>query len=80
MGPGVNAGNSTEGGTNPVDNEELHRGVATTSKLEAGGEDGVEVASGGREGGAHHGCGHEAVNGGGVLRLLHGDEPEQIGH
>ena len=80
VGPGVNAGDGAEGGSNPVDDEELHRGVAATPELEAGGEDGVEVAPGGGEGGAHHGRGHEAVDGGGVLGLLHGDEPKQVGH
>ena len=78
MGPGVDAGDGSQRGSNPVNNEELHRGVASAPELEAGGEDGVEVAPGGGEGGAHHGGGHKAVDGGGVLRLLHGDEPEQM--
>ena len=73
--PGVNARNSTEGGTDPVDDEELHGGVAAAAELESGGEDGVEVAAAGAEGRAHHAGGHEAVDSHGVLRLLHGDQP-----
>ena len=73
--PGVNARNSTEGGTEPVDDEELHGGVAAAAELEAGGEDGVEVAAAGAEGSADHAGGHEAVDSHGVLRLLHGDQP-----
>ena len=73
--PGVNARNSTEGGTEPVDDEELHGGVAAAAELEAGGEDGVEVAAAGAEGRADHAGRHEAVNSHGVLRLLHGDQP-----
>ena len=73
--PGVNARNSTEGGTDPVDDEELHGGVAAAAELEAGGEDGVEVAAAGAEGCTDHAGGHEAVDSHGVLRLLHGDQP-----
>ena len=40
--PGVNAGNGPERGPDPVDDEELHGGVAATAELEARGEDGVE--------------------------------------
>ena len=73
--PGVNAGNGPERGPDPVDDEELHGGVAAAAELEAGGEDGVEVAAAGAEGRADHAGGHEAVDSHGVLRLLHGDQP-----
>ena len=44
-------------------------------ELQSCSEDGVEVTPGGGEGGADHAGGHEAVDGHGVLRLLHADEP-----
>ena len=75
MRPGVNAGNGPERGPDPVDDEELHGSVAAAAELEARGEDGVEVSAAGGEGGTDHAGGHEAVDGHGVLRLLHGDEP-----
>ena len=46
MRPGVNACYGPEGGSDPVDDEELHRCVASTSELEPGGEDWVEVTWG----------------------------------
>ena len=73
--PGVNAGYGPQTRSDPIDNEELHGGVAAATELEAGGEDGVEVAPGGGEGRTDHAGGHEAVDGHGVLRLLHADEP-----
>ena len=48
--------------------------MAAAAKLEAGSKDGIEVTSAGGEGGAHHAGSNEAVDGDGVLRLLHGDE------
>ena len=49
--------------------------MAAAAELQTGGEDGVEVTPGGGEGGTDHAGGHEAVDGNGVLRLLHADEP-----
>ena len=48
--------------------------MTTTSKLEASGEDGVEVTSTGGECSTNHAGGNKAVNGHGVLRLLHADQ------
>ena len=75
MRPGVNAGYGPQTRSDPIDNEELHGSVATAAELQTSGQDGVEVAPGGGEGGADHAGGHEAVDGHGVLRLLHADEP-----
>ena len=44
-------------------------------ELQSRGEDRVEVTPGGGEGRTDHAGGHKAVNGHGVLRLLHADEP-----
>ena len=49
--------------------------MATAAELQTSGQDGIEVAPGGGEGGADHAGGHEAVDGHGVLGLLHADEP-----
>lgn len=49
--------------------------MSATPKLESGCQDRVEVSATGGEGSTHHGGGNEAVNGGGVLGLLHADQP-----
>ena len=49
--------------------------MTAAAELQSCGEDRVEVTPGGGEGSTDHAGGHEAVDGHGVLRLLHADEP-----
>jgi len=73
--PNGERGDRTKTGAHPVDNKVLHGGVAPAPELEGGGEDGVEVAPAGREGGAHHRGRDEAVNRSRVLRFFESNEP-----
>ena len=75
MRPGVNAWYGPQARSDPINNEELHGSVTAAPELQSCGEDGVEVTPGGGEGRTDHAGGHKAVNGHGVLRLLHADEP-----
>ena len=75
MRPDVDRSQRAERRADPVDDKVLHGRVAAAAKLERGGQHRVEVAAAGREGQAHHAGGDEAVDGGGILGLLLGDEP-----
>jgi len=49
--------------------------MSTTSKLETSCKDRVQVSSTCGESSANHTCGNKAVDGHGILRLLHADKP-----
>jgi hypothetical protein len=74
MRPGIEGGEGAQAGPDPVHHEVLHGCVTPAAELERGGEDWVEVSTTGGECKADHGGANEAVDGRGVLRVLHGDQ------